>query len=217
MGKGYNCIQNTYNFHLSSSDDVRGDAGCRTDFRFSFPQLPTLTRSESKTAIFRLKCAIIGKQNQTNNVSNNDAIFIQIDGLSIRPQNISNGVVSNRFMIPNQKPDSLVVVSDTRIPEYDVDGDAAAGDGAQGGNQVVATYDISALNPNITFNSFTGGELSNPYECICGNPTGNTEIRVSLFKQDNTPLTASNGNLNQLDFHMTFDIELITPEQDQNL
>lgn len=206
MGKGYKCIRNTYNFHFSSADDIRGDAGVRDTFIFNIPQLPTLDRNESKTGIFCLKSVLIGKQDSVNNIANNDCIFIQIDGLSIRPQNITNGIISSRFMIPNQTPDSV-----QNILEFDINGRAAGGDAVAGGNQRVPAH----LVP--TFNTKTGGELYNPYKCICGNPTGNSQIRVSLFEQDNTPLTAQAGNLDQLDFHLTFDIELITPEEDQNL
>lgn len=206
MGKGYKCIQNTYNFHFSSADDVRGDAGVRDTFIFNIPQLPTLDRNESKTGIFCLKSVLIGKQDSVNNIANNDCIFIQIDGLSIRPQNITNGIISSRFMIPNQTPDSV-----QNVLQHNINGLAAGGDGAQGGNQQIPAHLIP------TFNTKTGGELYNPYKCICGNPTGNSQIRVSLFEQDNTPLTAQAGNLDQLDFHLTFDIELITPEEDQNL
>jgi len=206
MGKGYKCIQNTYNFHFSSSDDVRGDAGVRQTFIFNIPQLPTLDRNESKTGIFRLKSALVGQQDNVDNIANNDCIFIQIDGLSIRPQNINNAIVSNRFMIPNKSADYVSVV-----PNHNINGLAAGGAGLQGGNQQEVAHQIPV------FSTRTGGELNTPYECICGNPTGNSQIRVSLFTQGNAPIVAQAGALANLDFHLVFDIELIKPEEDQNL
>ena len=130
-------------------------------------------KNENKSAIFRLKAVLIGLQDPVDNIANNDCIFVQIDGLSIRPQNITNGIVSNRFFIPNKSADYV-----NAVPLHNINGLAAGGDGLQGGNQQVQAHQIPV------FDTRTGGELNTPYECICGNPTGNSQIRVSLFSQD---------------------------------
>ena len=68
----------------------------------------------------------------------------------------------------------------------------------------------------LGFNTQTGGELSNPYEVICGNPSGNTG-GIRLFDEHGAALEASIGNISQLMMNTTFSIELIDPDDDQNM
>jgi len=182
----YDCIRNTYHFHFSQAQDIRGGAGLRDQFIFNIPQLPLFDRNESKTAIFTLRSMSIGGQTDAINIPLNDVLFVQIDGLSIRPQCVVGGFNVNRFMIPNKFPDGNI--------------------------------DIEGGGDDTTMKFKSGGELNNPYHAICGNPTGNTQIRVSVFDEINDPITENAiGNMGALTFNLVFSVELITPQQDQNL
>tara|TARA_R100000808_G_C2091029_1_gene111447 strand:+ start:265 stop:840 length:576 start_codon:yes stop_codon:yes gene_type:complete len=189
-GKGVDCIRNTYHITLSEKSDIRGDAGLRDTFLFRLPNIPTLDRNETKTAIFRLKSCFVGGQTAANNLGLNDAIYVNIEGLSIRPQIFGptdvDGQFASRFHFPNLYPN--------------MDADLNAG-----GNDDYRTL-------------ISGCELQNPYECICGNPTANSELRVNVFDDfGDTISTNANGNVGALTFTLSFDIELIPPEKDQNL
>lgn len=217
-GKGFNCIQNTYYFNITEANNLQGDNGVVPEMNFAIPSLPTFPRGESKTAIFRLLSATIGNQTNTDNIANNSGIFVEVSGLSLRPQMFSGTDLksTNRFWIPNQHSDKLTLCSDRRVPTYDIAGLAANGDGVAGGNQRVPQHDITPLGNDITYNTQTGGELFNPYELICGNPSGNTG-NIKLFDEHGVVLAPTLGALANLCMNISFSIELIPPDQDQNL
>ena len=241
MPSDYKRIQNTYYFNLTSATVAAG--GLTQEINFLMPTLPTFPNGESKTGIFRLLSATIGNQTDTNNIAENSGFFIDFSGLSLRPQcfggdqGISFQAV-NRFWIPNQHSD-IITTEGARtitIPTYEIpivvstktgmrpSDDAVVADGAitqpaYDIPQVVATMTAKTVAngfAGLGFNTQTGGELSNPYEVICGNPSGNTG-GIRLFNEHGAVLAASLGDINQLIMNTTFSIELIDPDDDQNM
>jgi len=244
MPSDYKRIQNTYYFNLTSA--TIGDGGLTQEINYQMPALPTFPNGESKTGIFRLLSATIGNQTDTNNIAENSGFYIDFSGLSLRPQcfggdqGISFQAV-NRFWIPNQHSDIITTEGARTItqpafnmPLYEMPEVVSVEAGARGaGTSTRAAFNVPLITvPQVVsvmtaksvangfaglgFNTQTGGELSNPYELICGNPSGNTG-GIRLFNEHGAVLAASLGDLNQLIINTTFTIELIDPDDDQNM
>ena len=220
MSSEYKRIQNTYYFNLTSA--TIGNGGLTQSIDFQLPALPTFPNGESKTGIFRLLSATIGNQHPLNNIVDNSGFYIDFTGLSLRPQCFGGDAgiefkAVNRFWIPNKFTDTVIthgartITTDAyNIPTYDVPAIPIPA--------VVSTFTAETVAngfAGLEFNTQTGGELSNPYEIICGNPSGNTG-GIRLFDEHGVALAATVGNINQLIMNTTFSIELIDPDDDQN-
>ena len=242
MPSDYKRIQNTYYFNLTSATIAAG--GLTQEINFQLPALPTFPNGESKTGIFRLLSATIGNQHPLNNIVDNSGFYIDFSGLSLRPQCFGGdqGIAFqavNRFWIPNKFTDTVIthgartITTDAyNIPTYEIPAvitDDGGGDGVDSTRRaynvpqipipaVVSTFTAETVAngfAGLEFNTQTGGELSNPYEIICGNPSGNTG-GIRLFDEHGVALAATVGNINQLIMNTTFTIELIDPDDDQN-
>ena len=242
MSSEYKRIQNTYYFNLTSA--TIGNGGLTQSIDFQLPALPTFPNGESKTGIFRLLSATIGNQHPLNNIVDNSGFYIDFTGLSLRPQCFGGDAgiefkAVNRFWIPNKFTDTVIthgartITTDAyNIPTYEIpavitdDGGGAGVDSTRRAYNVpqipipavVSTFTAETVAngfAGLEFNTQTGGELSNPYEIICGNPSGNTG-GIRLFDEHGVALAATVGNINQLIMNTTFSIELIDPDDDQN-
>tara|TARA_R110000787_G_scaffold34246_2_gene88907 strand:+ start:4576 stop:5277 length:702 start_codon:yes stop_codon:yes gene_type:complete len=232
MSSEYKRIQNTYYFNLTSAPIAAG--GLTQEINFQIPSLPSFPNGESKTGIFRLLSATVGNQHPLNNIANNSGFYLDFSGLSLRPQcfggdqGISFQAV-NRFWIPNKFTDTVTTHGARTITSdaYQIPAVITDDGGGAGVNSTQRAYNVPAVVSTFTaetvangfagleFNTQTGCELSNPYEVICGNPSGNTG-GIRLFDEHGAVLAATVGNINQLIMNTTFSIELIDPDDDQN-
>ena len=244
MPSDYKRIQNTYYFNLTSTTIALG--GLTQEINFQMPALPTFPNGESKTGIFRLLSATVGNQTDTNNIAKNSGCYIDFSGLSLRPQCFGGDLgisfqAVNRFWIPNQHSDIIttegartITTPTYNLPTWNMPEVVTVEAGARGNGTatapvhaipVIAIPEVVAIMTAKTvangfaglgFNTQTGGELSNPYELICGNPSGNTG-GIRLFDEHGVALAASIGDIDQLMMNTTFSIELIDPDDDQNM
>lgn len=82
----------------------------------------------------------------------------------------------------------------------------------------IPNYTPHYVNPAGAFDSISnvsGGELSTPYEVICGNPSAQ-QFSLTIRDEDGDLIAANAGNLNNMTMTFTFEIELIDPDDDQN-
>ena len=92
-----------------------------------------------------------------------------------------------------------------------------------GENMAVNRFLIPNLTPHsvnpagafASISNVSGGELNMPLEVICGNPSGN-QFTLKIFDEDENPIAANAGALNNLTFNFNFSVYLIDPDDDQN-
>lgn len=76
-------------------------------------------------------------------------------------------------------------------------------------------HQLNAAGAFANIASVSGSELANPYEVICGNPSGN-QFSLKIMDEDGEDIAANAGNLDAMTMSFVFSIELIDPDDDQN-
>lgn len=74
---------------------------------------------------------------------------------------------------------------------------------------------VTPGGPFDSISNVSGGELANPYEVVCGNPSAQ-QFTLTIRDEDGDLIAANAGALANMTMAFTFEIELIDPDDDQN-